>query len=127
MKKKNTSFTSGKKKIKLKAYKHTIAMYDVDVLLLFGDDKIKALDELYGYDSTNMAGCTMDYLNSHSECIMAFKDNPDTNVIVHECTHASFKILNYLGISFDHDNNEVFAYLTAHLVDLTKKACIMQI
>lgn len=120
MRKKTILFKNDNKSIKLKGFKHTIDMLEVDVVMLFGKDKIKALDELYDSDIANVAGTTMNYLPTHGEVIMTFNDKPNTNVIVHECTHATHQILHYLDIGFTHDNNEVFAYLSAHLVDIVK-------
>jgi len=109
-----------KKQIKLKGFIYQLEIYNTKITLIFGNKNIKKYNKLFDHSGAEAFLC--DYLETNSEIIIFFKDNPKMKTITHECVHASNFILNWIGYKYTKKGDEIDAYLTGHLVDVVMKA-----
>jgi hypothetical protein len=122
IKKVKTSFNSKDrtKTIRLPCYDYDLDIFDIKILIMFGKKNMNKHDRLYNRGYCEAKCC--DYLESHREINMFFKNNPNINTITHECVHACDFILKYLRHNHPNESNELNANLTGHLVDVVLKA-----
>ncbi len=108
------------KKIELSAFTHDLDIFNVEITVIFGDKNLDKYNKFFNYNTC--IACCCNYLRQSGEVIMFFRDKPNINTIVHECTHACDDVLNYLHHDHPSKANEINANLTAHLVDIVLKA-----
>ena len=121
-----TKFKNEDKRLFLVVYEHTLEMYGITILISFSQKNIDKWVEFFNRvkDPTTQAFC-VDYLNTNNELVMFFKNNPNSNTIAHECTHATDFILerlSYKPLLENGDVSEINAYMTGHLVETVYKA-----
>ncbi|MEE9574222.1 MAG: hypothetical protein V3W20_14300 [Candidatus Neomarinimicrobiota bacterium] len=116
-----TAFKNKDKTIKLPSFRYHLDIYNVSLVMIFGEDHMREHMDLSDHDSANIDAYCLDFLRLNSEVIFFFKDKPKIASIVHECLHASNMILDYIGHKFDSGNDEAHAYPIEHLYNVVLK------
>jgi len=80
-------------------------------------DKVKFKRKTKVKDN-NFEGYTMD---SEEGIMMYLPEDYDDSIVAHECIHASWFILDGVGIELDVDNHEALAYLVSYLMKKIKR------
>jgi hypothetical protein len=101
-----------------------VDIYDSIVKIIYTNDIIKTRDNLFKkhphlgvFDANNTEAlfeCCTDHIG---EYWILFPMEPSINTIVHEVSHACFRILTDHDVSCDIDNDEAFAYLSGYLAE----------
>jgi hypothetical protein len=108
------------KRIALPAHTYKLDVFNVDITVIFGLENLNKYNNFFNYNTCE--ACCCNYLPKFGEVVLFFRDKPNLNTIVHECTHACDFILQYLHHDHPCKANEINANLTAHLVDVVLKA-----
>ena len=106
--------------IYIEAYRHYFQLFEIEISVFFGSKNLEKYRSCRDIEQCE-AVCTS-FLDNTNEIVMAFKDSPSLNTIVHECTHACDFILSFIKYERPDQVDELNAYLTAYLVDIVSDA-----
>ena len=82
---------------------------DLKNYLDFKDDIDAAYSDAVTFTSRNIVD------NSFNVCILFENDNVDSSTVVHETAHATFCVMDFLGIPVSSECDEVFAYIQEYI------------
>ena len=108
---------------KLKIIKHIDNVFDREYLFLIGDlDQankytLRTLDTELDVDES-VIGCYQRIAPKSVIWLQSFNNTPeDISILAHECLHATFDLMEYVGIEYDgEENNEAFTHYLGSLV-----------
>ena len=129
--------SSKKDKEKSGYYRFPTPLYEMDVIVVFGNDNIKELTERFKFqtdkakrdllDNDGYLGMTSYAFNEKGDrvVLVVFHDRKDctTKVLCHEAFHAMDYIAAQYGLDYNPDSgNEHLAYLIGHIASNISKA-----